>query len=419
MKSSPKPLLRPRVLIVALNHAPELTGIGKYVGEMTAYLVQAGFAVKVIAAPPYYPAWSVQQPFVAWRYQREVRDGAVVWRCPLYVGNKPGGLRRIIHLLSFALSSLPVILLQGLTWRPQVVMVVEPPLVCAPAAWLAAQLAAGRSWLHVQDFEVDAAFELGLLRSPRARALANALERHLLRRFDVVSSISGPMVERLRSKGVAAARARAFSNWVDTDAIQPIRRDNALRRELGIAASQRVLLYSGNMGEKQGLELLADVARQFGPNEAVLFLFCGDGVSRSRLQQATAGLSHVRFLPLQPSERLNELLCLADVQLLPQRAGAEDLVMPSKLTAILASGRPVVATASAGTELARAAAAGGRVVAAGDATAFVAALRELLADEDLCQTLGRSGRLYAQTHFDRVAVLGALANDLRQLSEKN
>ena len=114
MKTSRQSGSGTRLLLVALNHAPELTGIGKYVGEMTAYLVQAGFKVKVIAAPPYYPAWSVQLPYVAWRYQREERDGAVVWRCPLYVGSRPGGLWRIVHLLSFALSSLPLILLQGL-----------------------------------------------------------------------------------------------------------------------------------------------------------------------------------------------------------------------------------------------------------------------------------------------------------------
>jgi len=419
LKSSRHSGSETRVLIVALNHAPELTGIGKYVGEMTAYLVQAGFAVKVVAAPPYYPAWSVQAPYVAWCYQREVRDGAIVWRCPLYVGSRPGGLWRIVHLLSFALSSLPVILLQGLFWRPQVVLVVEPPLVCAPAACLAAGLAGGSAWLHVQDFEVDAAFDLGLLRSPRARALASALERWLMQRFDVVSSISARMVERLQSKGVAPSRSRYFTNWVDTAAIQPMVRHNALRAELGIPIATRVALYSGNMGEKQGLELLADVARAFAPEEQVLFLFCGDGVSRARLQHATAGLPQVRFLPLQPLDRLNELLCLADVHLLPQRAGAEDLVMPSKLTAILASGRPVVATATAGTELARAAAAGGRVVPAGDAPAFTAALRELLADSVLCQTLGAGGRAFAQAHFDREAVLGRLADDLRHLAKKN
>ena len=240
-----------------------------------------------------------------------------------------------------------------------------------------------------------------------------------MQRFDVVSSISARMVERLHSKGVAASRSRLVPNWVDTSLIQPMDRHNALRAELGISAATRVALYSGNMGEKQGLDLLADVARAFAPEEQVLFLFCGDGVSRARLQQATAGMPHVRFLPLQPLDRLNELLCLADVHLLPQRAGAEDLVMPSKLTAILASGRPVVATATAGTELARAAAAGGRVVPAGDAQAFTVALRELLADSALCQQLGAGGREFAQANFDREAVLGRLADDLRQLSEKN
>ncbi len=396
---------RKRLLVVAINFAPELTGIGKYVSEMTQWLGEEEIDVRVITAPPYYPAWSVQPGYSSRWYSRERLAGAQVYRCPLWVPQRPRGLTRILHLLSFAVSSLPVTLWQAWFWQPHVVFVVEPPLGCAPAAWLAAKLCGARSWLHVQDFEVDAAFDLGLLHSGWVRNSVLAAERWLMRRFDHVSSISQRMLARLAQKGVARDRILFFPNWVDTALIRPLAAQSPLRAELGIAADTRVLLYSGNMGEKQGLEVLVEVARAFGPEDKVLFLLCGDGAARARIERSAAGLEHVRFIGLQPLQKLNELLNLADVHLLPQRADAEDLVMPSKLTAIMACGRPLVASARAGSDVGRIAGEAGIVVPPGDVPAFEAAIRRLLGNEALRARLGSSGRAYALANWDREIVL--------------
>ncbi len=402
-----------RVLIVAINFAPELTGIGKYVGDMTAWMAEAGIDVRVVTAPPYYPEWSVGAGYSGRRYTTERLSGAKVFRCPLWVPRRPGGLSRLLHLISFALSSLPVVLWQALTWRPQVVMVIEPPLACAPAAWLAARACGARAWLHVQDLEVDAAFDLGVLRRPWLRKLVLAMERSLMRRFDRVTSISPRMLARLREKGVSEAQLGFFPNWVDTDLIRPLAGGNALRAALGINTDTPVLLYSGNMGEKQGLEVIVEVARAFeASTEKVLFMLCGDGAARPRIERAAAGLTNVRFIPLQPVERLNELLNLADIHLLPQREGAEGLVMPSKLTAIMASGKPVVAGAHSDSDVGRAAAAGGLVVPPGDAGAFSLAIGKLLADSSMRDRLGSSGRDYAVAHWEKSAVLRRALADL-------
>jgi colanic acid biosynthesis glycosyl transferase WcaI len=394
-----------RLLVVAINFAPELTGIGKYVGEMTDWLSGEGFEVRVVTAPPYYPAWSVQPGYGTLWYSRERLAGAEVYRCPLWVPRKPNGLTRMLHLRSFALTSLPVTLWQAIFWRPKVVFVVEPALSCVPGAWVAAKLCGARRWLHVQDFEVDAAFDLGLLRAGWFRRAVLGVERWLMRGFDRVSSISERMLAKLEEKGVAAERIGFFPNWVDTAAIRPLESEGRLRAELGIEHGKRVLLYSGSMGEKQGLEIVINAARAFASVKQVLFVLCGDGGARRRLEAAAAGLDNVRFIPLQPADRLNELLNLADVHLLPQRADAEDLVMPSKLTAIMASGRPVVATARAGSDLARIAAEGGIVVAPGDWAEFEWAIRSLLADDRLRRALGASARAYALLHWDREVVL--------------
>lgn len=417
----------------------------------------------MVTAPPYYPDWRVGAGVSNWWSAQAINcgdadaprhDGSLlVYRCPLWVPARPGGLKRLLHLASFAAFSLPVMLRQ-VFWRPHVVWVVEPALFCAPAALTVARLSGARAWLHVQDFEVDAAFALGLLRGAFLRRMVAGAERWLMRRFDVVSTISQRMHQRLLDKGVAPAQAVLAPNWVDlsTTAHGGIRQhteagamvgDHDFRAQLGISPGAVVALYSGNMGAKQGLELLADVARlsAHGQQAAVqpataappdiVFVFCGNGVGRAELVRHCAGLPNVHFLDLQPVERLNALLAMADIHLLPQRADAADLVMPSKLTGMLASGRPVVATALDGTELAGVISGKpaslesganalmthpcGLVVEPGNARAFADAVQTLTKDGELRFRLGRAGRAYAEAHLDREAVLQRL--EARMMAE--
>lgn len=397
-----------RILIHGINFYPETAGVGKYTGEMAHSLAVAGHEVRVVTAPPSFPQWRVTPGYSAWRYDRQQlpsQPGKLkVCRCPTWVPKNPDGLKRLFHLASFALSSLPVMLWQVL-WRPELVLLVEPTFCCAPQALLTARLAGAKAWLHIQDFEVDAAFELGDLTFSRGQALAQTFERWLLRKFDRVSAISGQMVSRLLLKGVDQSRCVHFPNWVDTRAIFPLPNPSSLRRELGIAENAIVALYSGSMGKKQGLDLLVDTARQLLHRSDLRFVFCGDGSYRQVFVEKAKGLSNVTILPFQPSERLNDLLNLADIHLLPQRAGAADLVMPSKLTGMLASGRPVLATATPGTELASAVLGHGIVVPPADLDAFVSALLDLAADGDLRLTLGHAARKYAVSNLNRDEIL--------------
>ncbi|MBW8466732.1 MAG: glycosyltransferase WbuB [Thiobacillus sp.] len=396
-----------RLLFYGINYAPELTGIGKYTGEMAAWFASNGHVVRVITAPPYYPAWKVDPSYSARQYRTETWNGVQVYRTPLWVPHQPGGLKRLIHLASFAASSLPVLLAQW-RWKPDVVWVVEPPLMCAPAAVAFASLRGAKSWLHIQDFEVDAAFDLGLIKGNTLRRWVQGAERWLMRRFDRVSTISGRMVGRALAKGAAPERVVHFPNWVDISGITPLATPSAYRAELGLAPSAVVALYSGNMGNKQGLEILADVARLLQDDPSIQFVFGGNGSGRADLQARCAGLPNVRFLDLQPLERLNDWLGLADVHLLPQRADAADLVMPSKLTGMLASGRAVLATALPETELGRVVtedAACGLVVPPENAAAMAEALRALAAEPALRAELGANGRRYAEAELSQDVIL--------------
>lgn len=400
-----------RILLVSANFAPEPVGIGKYSGEMAEWLAARGHEVRVVCAPPYYPAWRVD---AAWRwppYRHDTWRGVRVWRAPLWVPSRPGGLRRVLHLASFAIASMPG-LLRHWAWRPEVVMVVAPALLCAPMGWLTARATGARAWLHVQDFEVDVALKMGFLRSGAMRRLALGLESWLLRRFDTVSTISGRMHEHLLRKGVAPANARRLPNWADVQAVRPLRGTSAYRAELGLPGGARVALFSGSWSAKQGLETVVQAARALAHRPDIVFVVCGQGALRADLEAAARELNNLRLLPLQPLERLGELLGLADTHLLPQSVEAEDLVLPSKLTNMLASGRPVIATCRAGTELAEVVSRCGVVVPPGDAASLARAIEALMDDPARREALGRLAREHAERHIDREAVLRGLEAEL-------
>ncbi len=401
-----------KVLVYGINYAPELTGVGKYSGEMASWLAAAGHDVRVVTAPPYYPDWVVWSGYSARRYTREHLQDVLVLRTPLWVPRKVNGFRRLFHLASFALASAPALLAQW-RWKPDVVWVVEPALFCAPAALAFARLRSAAAWLHIQDYEVDAAFELGLLKGARLRAFVTLIERWLMGRFDRVSTISQRMLERARAKGVDAARLVSLPNWADITAIRPLQSPSAYREELGIAPDSVVALYSGNMGAKQGLELLAEAAQLLRGQSTIQFVFCGNGAGRAELMARCAAIGNVRFLGLQPVDRLGELLGLADIHLLPQRADAADLVMPSKLTGILSSGRPVVAGARPETELGKVAALCGIAVPPENPHAFAEAIASLAAQPVLRRQLGTRARAYAEEQFARDAVLSQFERELQ------
>lgn len=403
-----------RLLFLGLNYAPEEIGIGPYSAGLLESWAAAGHEVEAVVAKPYYPQWRVWQGYGG-GWQSALEHGVRVLRCPLYVPRKPTGLKRILHHLSFAAASFVPTLRRAWRGRPELVMTVAPSLIAAPVALLAARLAGSKAWLHVQDFELEAAQATGLVagRGPFARTAAR-FERMVLRSFDRVSAISPQMCARLVAKGVAAERVVEFRNWAEIDAIRPLDGPSAYRAEWGIAAPH-VALYSGNIANKQGIEIVLEAARLLAHRGDIVFVICGDGPNRANLERLAADLPNVRLHGLQPRERLGELLGLASVHLLPQLADAADLVLPSKLANMLASGRPVVATAASGTGIADELAGCGIATAPGDAWPFAVAIETLIDDEPRRTALGRAARERAGQRWSRSAILAGFVASTRQL----
>lgn len=406
-----------RILIVALNYAPELVGCAKYTSELAEALFALGHQVEVVCAPPYYPQWKISDGYSGKSWRREVLNGVTLHRTPLYVPSKPSGIKRLVHLASFGLSAFPAAIAVARRFRPEIVFAVAPTLAAAGSALIAARHVGARSWLHIQDFEVDAAFDLGLLRNKSMRQAALTGERGLFGRFDRVSTISPAMTELLGRKGLAQERIVELRNWVDVDAVPMFESSNTTyRQELAIGSNDIVALYSGNMAAKQGIETLADVAQRLAAMDApITLILCGDGPARANLEQACGGLRNVRFLPLQPMERLPELLGTADIHLLPQRPEAADLVLPSKLTGMLASGRPVIAMAAPGSGLAIEVKGCGIIVEP-TAMGMTDALVALAGDSERRRTLGLAGRARAETRWRKSAIIGRFEAEVLELT---
>lgn len=404
-----------RILILGINFTPELTGIGKYTGELVQFLTHRGHQVRVVTAPPYYPYWRILDGYHSWRYHRETLQGATVFRCPIWVPRQPRGFNRMVHLATFAFSSFPIMLV-GSCWKPHLVLCIAPAIASAPTAWLTGRLSGSKAWLHIQDFELDAALRLEMLPSLGwLGKILQSLECGLLRKFDHVSTISRRMMDHLEGKGVPPARISLFENWVDCDAISPVSRLTSLREEWNFSEDNLIVLYAGNMGQKQGLEMLIECARLLKNEPGIQFVLIGEGAVRSSLQQQASELPNIHFHALVPVDQLNQLLNTADIHILTQRKNAADLVMPSKLSSMLASGRPVVATAEPGTQLATIISQVGVLVPPENPEEMVKAIQHLAQHPFLRQELGVRGRAYAVENWSKEKILKSWFDEVKSL----
>jgi colanic acid biosynthesis glycosyl transferase WcaI len=255
------------------------------------------------------------------------------------------------------------------------------------------------------------------LRSRPVIQAAEWLERFTNRRSDAVTVLSDDLADNVRAKVAAGGRAsdsrdpdkvRVIPNFVDTTWIQPTTSDNAYRRQYDLVGKQ-VVMYAGNVGFSQSLDLVLDAAAALAHDEDVVFVINGGGAARPDLESRARGMTNVRFVDMQPKDRLPEVLAAADVHVVPLKRGLARSSVPSKLYSILAAGRPVVASVDAGTEVARTLeeAHAGMAVGPGEAEAFTKAIRWLLDDEERRLEQGRSGRRFVESWASPAAVAAA------------
>ncbi|MFT4155301.1 WcaI family glycosyltransferase [Parafilimonas sp.] len=347
-----------KLLLLAGNYYPELTGIGRYNGEMIDWLADNGFNCTVISSYPYYPYWKVQPPYNKKnkKITREIKLTAgnnkiTVYRCPHYTPANPTGRGRMLFDLSFFMAV--IFKLTGFTGKKfDYVMTVAPPLPLGLAAAVYKTISKACFLYHIQDLQVDAAKELNMISSKKLLGILFKAERFILKKADRISTISKGIQKKLQAK--TDKKIYLFPNWANTDRFFPIKNNKALKESYCLKPDIPVILYSGAIGEKQGLENVLFVAGKFQEEaKPAQFIICGTGPYKTELEQKSAAmkLRNIYFLPLQPEESLNGFLNIADVHLIIQKAGVANLVMPSKLSNICAVGGLVAVTAEQGSAL--------------------------------------------------------------------
>ena len=405
-----------RVAVISINYSPELTGISVYSTGMAEHFASAGFAVDCYTAFPYYPHWAKAPGDQRALFRCEELAGVSVRRHYIFVPSRLSTLKRMLFELSFIAS---VSLGYLLGPRADCTVIVSPPLFLGLPVGLIARLKGSKTVFHVQDLQPDAAVDLGMLRRGRLADLFYFLERQTYRLCDRVSTISQSMLERVAGKGVPRAKLVLFRNWANDEAVVPLSRRTAFRRAWKLG-EKFVVLYSGNIGVKQGLESLLECAEHLRADPGIVIVIVGDGGEKESLARRAGelGLGNVVFKPLQSVARLGRLLATADVSVIPQKAGVKDIVLPSKLGNLMASARPIVAGAAPDSELGRIFldADCGVLVEPGNGRQFAEAILALRTDPERCLRQGRNGRAYMEQHLSSRVVLERFTDTLRSLA---
>ena len=406
-----------RILIHGINYTPELTGIGKYTGEMAEWLAQQGHDVHVLTALPYYPEWTVHEDYRGKKWHTETLNKVKVHRVPLYVPKEVSSASRIIHEFSFLVSTIPFWIKSVFSQRFDVVFCIAPPFHLALFPWIYKKLR-GSVWInHIQDLQVDAAKDLGMIKNQTLLRIMFGLERFFLLKGSRVSTISKGMQDKILKKGLVEDKLLFFPNWVDSQVIFPLPKEESLRAEMGFSPADRIVLYSGNLGEKQGLDGIINVASRFAMEKSVKFVICGSGGGKDKLMQLAKQLQlgNVFFFPLQTYEKLSALLAMADLHLILQKSSAADLVMPSKLTGILAAGGCALVTAAGGTTLHDIVHdfKMGILVEPEDDDELERGIRKGLFDDST--VFKQNARDYAQRYLDKQHILRTFEQDIKNL----
>ena len=399
-----------KILLVAINYDPEPTGIGPYVASLARNLLARGHAVEVITGVPHYPQWAATRELHGFR-ETEVLDGVPVHRVKHVVPSGGIGVARALMELTFGANAVVA------PWgRPDLVLTVSPPLIAALLVLMRARIAPGRPTVAVwtQDLYTRGLTELGDKTSWKL-GLARSLEAFVLRRADTVVVID----ERFRNfavdeLGVDPARVTVHRNWVHLDTAVPVEDATRVRTRMGWG-SRPVALHAGSMGEKQGLEYLVEagrIAQRAGSD--LLFVLMGHGSRRAEMEGLARGCPNVQVIDPVEQADVTSTMQAAEVLLVCERPGVREMALPSKLTSYFTAGRPVVAsTHPEGTSAALIREAdAGRLVQPGDAEAIYNVIIELLADPEIAQIHGASGRLYAHEHMLEAAAVSSLDSDL-------
>ena len=395
-----------RLVVLCPHFAPDLAPTGVVMTRIVAELAARGHELHVVTSLPWYrnhaiePGWGGR----LWRTEK-TEWGSIIRVHPFPGKSKSNLLRRAIGFLAFSYAvGIRSVHADGFPFKVDGVLAMSPPLTLGLTGWFTKIIRRAPLVFNIQDVFPDAAIQTGAISNKKIIAAAKWLERVSYRRSDAVVLLSQDLRTNIANKIDTKYhdRLHVIPNFVDTVAITPQGRMTAYRNELGIG-DQLVVMYAGNVGFSQSLNLVADAAAKF---PEIAFVINGDGAARKKLQEDCAQLANVYFGDYQPIERLSEVLATGDIHLVPLRTGLASVSVPSKSYSILAAGRPMLAAIDSNTEIPNMLQQSGAGVAVNpdNGPAFIEALGRLISNRDQLSEMGAKGRKWVETHASPASV---------------
>ncbi len=394
-----------RILVVSLYYEPDrCQSNGPIIRALCDDWADAGHEVTVLTSFPHYNCDSVWPEYRGRLFQRDRVGKAPVIRSYIYVPRERSTIGRIFNYLSFNLSSTLAGFFAG---RQDVIFVMSPPLTIGLTAFALSLIKRIPYCYNLQDIWPEVAVRLGMLRGRRTIRFFERLEKFIYRHSRKIFAISEEFKANLRGKGVPEDKIEVIPNFADTDFIRPLAKANAFSQAHELT-DKYVVLYAGNIGLSQGLEVILDAAELLRDQSDIVFLIVGQGARREGLmaEAGRRGLSNVQFLPLQPEADVPLIYASCDVALIPLRRGVTENSVPCKIYSIMAAGRPYIACVDRGSNVWKLTdtAGCGVCVEPEDGKALAEAVSQLQSEPAMARAMGRNGREYVMRHFAREAI---------------
>jgi colanic acid biosynthesis glycosyl transferase WcaI len=394
-----------RLLVICPHFAPDVAPTGDVITSISLELAARGHELHVVTSLPWYRQHRIEEGWTGRIVRHQTTDWGQITRVHPFPTDKRNIPARALAFGGFTgLSGLLATISRP---RPDAVLAMSPPLTLGLAGWVAARARRAPFVFNIQDVFPDVAVELGVITNPTIIRMASWLERFTYLRSDAVTVLSEDLRDNVAQKVGArhASQVRVIPNFVDTERIRPAPKENRYREEFGLTG-KTVVMYAGNVGFSQSLDLVLAAASALAHEPDLVFVVNGGGAARPDLERRAAGAPNVRFVDMQPRDRLSEVLSAADIHVVPLRRGLARSSVPSKMYSILAAGRPIVASVDEGTEVANVVERTGAGIAVppDDPEAFTKALARLVADPEETTRMGEAGRAFVEQWASPAAI---------------
>lgn len=403
--------MKKNITIIGINYYPEDSAIGLYTTQKAEYLVSKGFDVSVITGFPYYPQWEIWKEYKNKKYlEKETINNVKIYRSRQYVPNNPTFFKRLLHLISFTFGNFINIFKVS---KPDIIISIIPFTTSAFLGWLLKVRYKSKLWIHIQDFEFDAAIDSGLLDGNKKMVvkLLSWIEKKTLKRADKVSTISYGMLKKLKEK--TNIPSYYLTNWIDVSLF-----DNKLNeRHPYLNSGNFKILYSGNIGAKQDWNFFFTFLEKLKDFNNIEVIIVGEGAEKVKVVNETKKYNFVKHYNLVPFDQLPSLLSGADAHILFQKTDVIDTVMPSKLLGMMASAKPSIVTGNLKSEVAKVfeESKGGYYFDGKSVDDILEIIKHLKNNKKLVDKLGVNSKEYVLEKYSQEKVLQNFVKQIEQL----